>query len=432
MDRKIMSDIEKKVEAPAIIHYENDEIDLVQLWQGIIKHKGTVFVTAFSVMIVAVLYLLVTPSIYQASSTLLPPKNQDIEALQSPLLPEVSTDQVFNVFVKNLESSSLRNTVFNEMSLQTALKLEDKRPEIAFETFNENISLDIPKSKKEPTPLDWASVSFEGEDPTLAAAIVNQLVNKVMAQTKTDIIADTSAILERKQQDLTNEISLVQQKQKQLRQDEIARLEEATVLEKKQIQDQINALRSRAKNDRLDSIAKLQEALNIADNIGISDSIDYRLSKLADSNASYNEINTIAPPLYMRGTIALNAELEQLKNRKSDDPHTPGLRELEKKLLLAEENRKIELLKARKSDDPYTQDLRNKQQKLAHLQQMNIHPSMIKVATLDKKAYEPDDKIKPKRALIIAIALILGLALGLFLALIRQAFSNSKSATQAN
>ena len=45
-------------------------------------------------------------------------------------------------------------------------------------------------------------------------------------------------------------------------------------------------------------------------------------------------ISKSSTPLYYRGYRALNAEINILKNRKSDDPFISGLRDLQEKLVL--------------------------------------------------------------------------------------------------
>ena len=45
-------------------------------------------------------------------------------------------------------------------------------------------------------------------------------------------------------------------------------------------------------------------------------------------------ISKSSTPLYYRGYRALNAEINILKNRKSDDPFISGLRDLQEKLAL--------------------------------------------------------------------------------------------------
>jgi len=143
--------------------------------------------------------------------------------------------------------------------------------------------------------------------------------------------------------------------------------------------DQIKSKRALAKQRREDRIAELQEAIVIARAAGIE--------RIAINEAA-NSLNME----YMRGPKALKAEVEVLMNRKSDDPFIKGIRNL--------------------------------QEKIALLQNTSIDANDIKVARIDLSAETPLKPIKPKKTLIVAVAMVLGLMLGVFIALIRSAVRN--------
>ena len=91
--------------------------------------------------------------------------------------------------------------------------------------------------------------------------------------------------------------------------------------------------------------------------------------------------------MYMRGAKAIRAELHVLQNRKNDDPFIAGLRELENQL--------------------------------DFLAKVSVSPDGVAVFTLDSAAEAAETPIKPKQALILALGLVLGGILGVFIALIR-------------
>ena len=94
-------------------------------------------------------------------------------------------------------------------------------------------------------------------------------------------------------------------------------------------------------------------------------------------------ITTTSTPLYYRGFRALNAEIEFLKNRKSDDPFINGLRDL--------------------------------QEKLALLRSIKIEEEGLRSVRIDQAAYPPKYRIKPNRKLIVSLGTVVGLFLGIFL-----------------
>ena len=94
-------------------------------------------------------------------------------------------------------------------------------------------------------------------------------------------------------------------------------------------------------------------------------------------------ISKSSTPLYYRGYRALNAEINILKNRKSDDPFISGLRDL--------------------------------QEKLALLTSIKIETEGQHAVTVDQAAYPPKNRIKPNRRLIVSLSTLVGLFLGIFL-----------------
>lgn len=149
-------------------------------------------------------------------------------------------------------------------------------------------------------------------------------------------------------------------------------------------QSRIAVLRESARKLREDRIARLSEALKVADKVGLQapqvkasrTSSDGELEQFVDGNL-----------MYMRGAKAIRAELDVLQNRKNDDPFIAGLRELENQL--------------------------------AFLAKVSVSPVGVAVFTLDSVAQVPETPIKPKKALILALGLVLGGMLGVFISIIR-------------
>lgn len=156
---------------------------------------------------------------------------------------------------------------------------------------------------------------------------------------------------------------------------------------RRQIQQQIKSLRESAKARRVDRVVKLREALVVAETVGLANppviggQIAQQLSAFMDGDL-----------MYMRGTKALRAEIEVLEKRASDDPFIPSLRDLQEK------------------HDFYTA-LRATQENVAIYRQ-------------DGPLAIPDAAVKPKKAVILVLGVLLGGILGILIALTRQMFSN--------
>ena len=134
-----------------------------------------------------------------------------------------------------------------------------------------------------------------------------------------------------------------------------------------------------AKQRRGDTILRNEEAAKIAGNLGVEEMVD------TTSVVQNNQLNisTTSTPLYYRGFRALNAEINILKNRKSDDPFIIGLRDL--------------------------------QEILALLSSIKIETEGMHAVTVDQAAYPPKYRIKPNRRLIVSLSTVVGLFLGIFL-----------------
>ncbi|MBW6519724.1 MAG: hypothetical protein K0A99_01765 [Desulfoarculaceae bacterium] len=272
---------------------------------------------------------------------------------------------------------------------------------------------------------------MEGEDPVLVAEIANRLGEEARRVTAAKVLLNLQAKVNARIKDLNQEIQLLREKTIKHRLDEVERLETADVLKRKTITDKIAALRVSAKKKRLDRIATLREAAGIAHSLGIKDPILYKLDKISGASPGTTQImtdlTTPAPQLYTLGFEALEAEIQSLSARTSDDPFIPELRDLEEQLAILEHNRKVEQLKSRKNDDPFIEPLRDKENELAYLESIQNDPRTVITARLDQAAFPPERRIKPKRPLVVALGLVIGLMGGIFLAFFMNFVASAKA-----
>jgi chain length determinant protein (polysaccharide antigen chain regulator) len=167
------------------------------------------------------------------------------------------------------------------------------------------------------------------------------------------------------------------------RQQLLDKLVTAARAETRSVRDQITALRAAAKASRQDEIARIESALKLAQSI-----------QLTDPPSSGNLITSYTGnTLYLRGSKALQAELGLLMARQNDDPYIPQLPNL-----------------------LYAQQL---------LQRVNVDPKDLTAVTIDQHAEVPVKPIWPRKALILAIAIVLGAILAIFFVLLRQAWCHS-------
>jgi chain length determinant protein (polysaccharide antigen chain regulator) len=146
-----------------------------------------------------------------------------------------------------------------------------------------------------------------------------------------------------------------------------------------------SAMRKIAQKRREDRIVVLTEAYKTAIILGLHDFLD-------------TESGVVSTPTYYRGSKALNAEIDILRNRSSDDPFIDELRNLEEMLL--------------------------------KFKSINISDMSVKTYTLDQQALPPKQPIKPKRDLIVTMGGIIGLIGGVFLAFLLNIIQNQKNRSE--
>ena len=190
------------------------------------------------------------------------------------------------------------------------------------------------------------SVSMESDDPEFASSLVNDYIRFFDTETIWMLVAAGRNSISSRIRDI-----------------------EYTIASKRHM----------AKQRRKDTILRYEEAAAIAGKLGVRDRVD--TTNVVQNNQL--NISTSSTPLYYRGFRALNAEINILKNRKSDDPFIVGLRDL--------------------------------QEKLALLRSIKIEEEGMHAVTVDQGAYPPKNPINPNRRLIVSLGTVVGLFLGIFL-----------------
>ncbi|MNO87962.1 hypothetical protein D3C76_793960 [compost metagenome] len=76
-------------------------------------------------------------------------------------------------------------------------------------------------------------------------------------------------------------------------------------------------------------------------------------------------------------------------------------------------------MEKRNSDDPYIDNLRQLEERMAFYRNFNVSEDAFRVYRRDGVLALPDQPIKPRKLLIVLGGLLLGLGLGIFIALIR-------------
>lgn len=354
-----------KNENPEINNFQDDEIDLFELWQGLQEERNTIIGTVLAIVLVALIYVFNVTPVYKSEVYLLPPTVENVlpmNELAIVLNTNTNTntpETVFNDFQRKLNSRQVLRTIFNKYQLlevyakdMSGLSETDKvwAEKAAFAKFVKDFALITPKKN---SLSKGVSVSLSLPLTELKVAeVLNNLITQAQEKTVNQIYGQLLAERNDRSSLLLNAIE---------------------------------SARSIALDRRLDRIAQLKEAIIITKQLGIKKPVS------SGPTMNVNNVNvkdSRVTALYLLGSDFLEAEKKVLESRQNDDAFIPNLRSL--------------------------------QEQLQRLQNLKIDKTDFDVATIDQQAVF-GEKVKPKKVLILAVAGVLGLMLGVFIALIRRA-----------
>lgn len=324
----------------------SDEIDIVMLIKVLWAQKFMVAGITMLVLMGAAAYAFTAKPLYEARVYMSPPTQNDIadfnygRALNSDL-PPFAVKDIFDVFTRNIFSESLRQTFFEEVYLPSLSEAARKTSrDRLYQSFSKRLVV-AAGSKENP---DHYSVVVQSYDPAEASQWARSYVSKAGDAAKNEMIKNV--------------------------------VREAEV-RARNLEQQINGLRESARREREDRIKVLGEALTIAKSIGLTKPVI-----ISGKNPAELSLGVDSPALYMRGSEALQAEIEGLESRESDNP--------------------------------FIQNLRVLQVKYSFLKNLKIDPCSVAVFRQDGLVDDPDSPIKPNKLSI----LMLGAGLGIFLAVL--------------
>jgi len=331
-----------QVPPPGYYSSAEDEISLIELWNVLAGRWRLIAATTLLATLIAIVYALTIPPLYKATAYFLPPSEQDVAPIGVAGVQDVSVDEAYSLFKQMLSSKSLLDHYKSEHSLEG------------------NPSLIINSDNKIPGSLN---LSIEWHDPDEAADWANGI------------------------SEMANEMVVKHY---------LSNLDYRLRQQIENVEYTISSKRKFAKKRREDRIVMLEEALHTAEALGLKERFNTNPIVYEDSSQAGDiAINTVNTPTYYRGTRALLAEIDILRNRTSDDPFITILRDLEEELI--------------------------------HRKSINISDISIKAYTLDQSATSPKQPIKPKRRLIVTLGGIIGLMGGVFLAFLLNFIQNQKN-----
>jgi chain length determinant protein (polysaccharide antigen chain regulator) len=330
------------------------EINLSDLFGVLWLNRWLVVGLTFLITLIGVAYVFIVQPVYEVKAFAIPPTQNDIANLNygrvrdTELKPLTVTD-VYSVFLQHLRGENLRQSFISEVMMPELSKeypgdsKELKYAEVAKRIVVSQFSREIP---------DKYMVAIQGRDPAQAAKWAEEYIQRAGILSKQEIIKDVSYEAE---------------------------------VRVRSLERQISELRENGQKVREDTITKLREALRVASAIGLEK------PPIISGNPAVQIAGSLDGQLiYMRGTKALEAEIENLEKRESNDPFIQRLRDLES------------------TRDFYAS--------------IPLSLSDAKTYRMDGAVEQASSAIKPKKFLIIIFSVLFGLIVGCGFVFVRHLF----------
>lgn len=404
----------------------SDEIDLVQLISALWKHKVLIIAVTALAGAVGLLYALVATPYYSVQSLLRPAAIKDLDELNHLGIYKLSPKQALAQVGAALDSYDNRLGYFRDnQQLFADLAQPGRSLEQTFELFNdEAFQLLQPDPKKAEGTTPYVGIQLTYPAGLDGVEVVNGFVQYSINTVRQQVAADLETLIGNRLNQLETQMAAARASYEASKEIEIAKLTEADALKRVQLNDELAALRQQLKTRRDNRINQLNEAIRIATSLGITKPTTPSSLGAAQITSQGSvirtEVNNQQIPLYFMGSDALEAERKALLARRSDDFTEPRIAEIARELKLLEHNRQIEVLNSRENEDLFLKDLAGWREEAARLRAMQLDAGSLNLVSIDQRAVEPSRPIKPRKAMIVALALVLGGMLGVFIALIRS------------
>ncbi len=342
-----------------------DEIDLRELAFSLWASRRVVCIITLLVTAIAAAYAFLSQPVYQSSAQTLPPPASSLSGYNA--------------------GSHLLDYNTKSPDLPRSVTLPQLTPQTAYEAFLRHLASD--RIRTQFFENTYLPAHAGGDSQAQRDALWQRMAREIVVTLPKQNMDIATLTVEGHDPNLTAEWTnqYMQQAIAAAREELILNLDSAAKVASQIAEEQIKALRTVAAAVREARLARLKDALRIAENIGLDDP-----PQSGNLITSYDGEN-----LYLRGARAIRAEISQLEARTSDDPYIEELPEV----------------------------LRNE----ALLSSIDTNPGSLEVATIDRSALVPEDPIKPKKALILALGIVLGGMLGVFTALARAMFRRPKA-----
>lgn len=366
------------------------------------------------------------PSVYSTSAIISLPTEDNVEEINSGSMIGIDQKGLFKRYYDAARSESrlreyvVESRLLNEMypnidesseaivmaRLLSAFKntiLEPERPKQGIVEYPTRVLFEI-ESRNENSAVKLLKGYLAHVNETLVHSLKNQ----------------SDSIKKIREANLHEEIALLREAAKYKRDLKIQRLEKQNSLTIKKLENEKKLLLELAGKNRRGQLLRIAEARTIAKQLGIENPtpIDDFSSSNSESATNIKVGAQQELPLYLMGTRYLDALTETLKTR-NDKEFLTKINEIEKQLEEVRLDPELAALKNRESDDPYIDELPMLINSLQKLKSKSIEYEKVQMFTFDKEPVVTNQRLKPRKALIIISSFIASLFFSVLIAGIR-------------
>ena len=412
-------------------HLSTDEIDLVELFRSLWRQKVLIIGVTLVVTLLAAAYAFLATPYYQTKTYLRPVPQSSLDQLNETGIYKLTPEEALGRVAGGLSSYDNRLDYFlNNQPLFERIAQQGDSLEQTFARFNDQaFEMLYPDPKRTDNRSAFVGLQLTYPDGMDGASVVNGFVGYVLELERREIADDLESLIGNRLASLDKTMEAQRANYAASKEAKIATLLEKDALKRAQLQDELAALREELKLRRTNRIQQLSEAISIAESLGIrTPTSPTTMTESASGGAQVirTEVTNQEIPLYFMGTEALIAERDALFSRKSDDFVEPRIAEIQSELAVLKQNREVELLQAREGEDLYLTNLATLREEAARLKGIKLDTERLRLVRLDQPALQALQPIKPKKALILALGLVLGAMLGIFVALVRSLMARNE------
>ncbi len=349
---------------------------------------------------------------------------QQLDVLNETGLYELTPEDALKRVASGLSSYDNRLSFFrNNQALFEGMGRGSGTLEQSFADFNqESFEMLYPDPKRGGDQIGYVGLALTYPKGMQGVDIVNGFVDYVIERERQGVARDLEALIANRLAGLDRRMAAARASYETAKESQIALLMEEDSLRRAQLMDELAAIREELKLRREHRIQQLNEAISIAESLGIKKPTSPYAMSNGEPGASVvrTDITIQEVPLYFMGSEALSAERAALQARETDDFAEPRIAEIEKELAMLENNPEVEILKQRQQEDLYLQELASWREEAARLRGITVDTEHLQLVRLDQPALEPLSPVKPRKLMIVALGLVLGSMLGVFIALVRS------------